>query len=321
MSTSTSTVRLQGRQFFLPGQLPIRATRTVVNGDVPMADRDFMQIILVVGGTATHRTIFGQQTISRGDAFVLRPGAWHAYEEAVGLDLYDCRFGLELLQGELAWTREDPAMELMFWAAPESLDRRGLLHVHLPEDSINRCAALMDELSDSTIKSSLTDSTTTSPEDSEYAARDHTNIDEISRLLGFVTEIGRELAASVHKIRKGKPEPHQAVSEAIRVMEEDIRRDWTLPELARRLKLDKSYLVRLFRAHTSAPPMQFLAKLRAERAALLLLRTRRDISAIGEQVGWNDPNYFARRFKAHFGISATKYRQQFAGSTSPAPEP
>jgi AraC family L-rhamnose operon transcriptional activator RhaR len=31
-------------------------------------------------------------------------------------------------------------------------------------------------------------------------------------------------------------------------------------------------------------------------------------------VGWDDPNYFARRFKAHFGISATRYRQQFTVS-------
>ncbi len=49
--------------------------------------------------------------------------------------------------------------------------------------------------------------------------------------------------------------------------------------------------------------MQFLAKIRAERAAILLLRTRRDISKIGRQVGWGDPNYFARRFKSYFGTS------------------
>jgi AraC family L-rhamnose operon transcriptional activator RhaR len=124
--------------------------------------------------------------------------------------------------------------------------------------------------------------------------------------------MGREVAASLLKLRRGKPEPHQAVTEGIRLMEEDIRRDWTLPDLAKRLKLDKSYLVRLFRAHTGSPPMQFLTRLRAERAAMLLLRTKRDIGIIGQQVGWDDPNYFARRFRAHFGVSATNYRKQFA---------
>jgi AraC family L-rhamnose operon transcriptional activator RhaR len=28
-------------------------------------------------------------------------------------------------------------------------------------------------------------------------------------------------------------------------------------------------------------------------------------------VGWPDPNYFARRFRSHFGLSATTFRERF----------
>jgi AraC family L-rhamnose operon transcriptional activator RhaR len=289
-----SPIRLQGSDYFLPTHAPIRAMPTVLDGSVPLHDHDFMEVALVLGGTGTHRTIYGDQPIARGDVFVLRPGAWHAYVDAAELQLYELRFGIELLSRELAWTRDDPAIDLMFWAAPLSVDRRGVLHVRLAGETLDRAWQVADEIH-----------RMVTPEVSRGRA------EEVGRLLLFVSELSHAVAGQLQAVRKGKPEPHQAVSEGIRLMEEDIRRDWTLPELARRLGVDKSYLVRLFRAHTGSPPMNFLAKLRAERAALLLLRTARDVGVIGEQVGWGDPNYFARRFKAHFGLSATKYRDKF----------
>jgi len=294
VNTVSSPVRLIGSDFFLPGHAPVRTYTTVLDGDVPLHDHDFMEIVLVVGGTGFHRTIYGEQSIGAGDAFILRPGAWHAFEQAEQLILCEVRFGMELLTRELAWTRDDPAIDLMFWAAPLSLDRRGVLHVKLNKQTLEKSHKIAEELALLTTR--------------EIGGG---RAEEIGRLLVFVSELSKEVAANLVSIRKGKPEPHQAVTDGIRMMEEDIRRDWTLPELAKRLNVDKSYLVRLFRAHTSSPPMQFLARIRAERAAVLLLRTQRDISVIGEQVGWNDPNYFARRFKAHFGMSATKYREKF----------
>jgi AraC family L-rhamnose operon transcriptional activator RhaR len=292
-----SPVRLLGADFFLPGHAPVRTFNTTLEGSIPLHDHDFMEIVLIVGGKGVHRTIYGEQAIGKGDVFILRPGAWHAFEDAESLELCEVRFGMELLTRELAWTRDDPAIDLMFWAAPLSLDRRGVLHVLLDHASLDRSRAIANELAQLTNR--------------EISGG---RAEEIGRLLVFVSDLSKQVTAKMQAIRKGKPEPHQAVTEGIRMMEEDMRRDWTLPELAKRLNVDKSYLVRLFRAHTNSPPMQFLAHLRAERAAILLLRTQRDISVIGEQVGWNDPNYFARRFKAHFGMSATKYREKFARS-------
>ena len=292
-----------GKDIFTPLQAPIRTVRRTINGNTPLCDRDFLEIAVAIGGTATERTIYGEQPVSRGDIFILRPGAWHAYQSAKQLELYECQFGIELLQRELAWTRTDPAMELMFWDTLTSLDRRGVLKLNVSAEPLARCEKLLAE-------------------SAELSARDPSanRAEEIGRLLLFLAEIGREVLASVQNIRKGKPQAHQAVTDGIRIMEEDIRRDWTLPELAKRLNVDKSYLVRLFRSHTGSPPMQFLAKLRAERAAMLLLRTHRDVSVIGQQVGWSDANYFARRFKAHLGMSATRYRHQFASEMQSAPQ-
>jgi AraC family L-rhamnose operon transcriptional activator RhaR len=38
------------------------------------------------------------------------------------------------------------------------------------------------------------------------------------------------------------------------------------------------------------------------------------VTSIGRAVGWPDQSGFARRFKAHYGLSATTYRKRFAAS-------
>ena len=58
--------------------------------------------------------------------------------------------------------------------------------------------------------------------------------------------------------------------------------------------------------------MAYLSRQRVEVAASLLLHSDQSIMQIGHTVGWPDQNYFARRFKAHYGLSATEYRANFS---------
>ena len=104
---------------------------------------------------------------------------------------------------------------------------------------------------------------------------------------------------------------HPAVLDAMRLMEADPARHWTLTDLAGELHLAPGYLVRLFKSVTGLPPMAYLSRHRVELAADRLLHTELPISRIGESVGWPDQNYFARRFKSHYGLSASVYRQRF----------
>jgi AraC family L-rhamnose operon transcriptional activator RhaR len=98
----------------------------------------------------------------------------------------------------------------------------------------------------------------------------------------------------------------------MRLLEARLAHRWTLTELAAELHLAPGYLVRLFKSAAGRPPMAYLAQLRAEHAATLLLHSDQPITSISQTVGWPDQNYFARRFKAHYGLSATTYRARFA---------
>ncbi len=98
----------------------------------------------------------------------------------------------------------------------------------------------------------------------------------------------------------------------MRLLESDIARPWTLRTWPRNSTWRPAYLVRLFKDATGLPPKAYLAQVRAERAAVLLLNSDDPVTGIGRAVGWPDQNYFARRFKAHYGLSATTYRKRFA---------
>ncbi|MEE1198283.1 MAG: helix-turn-helix transcriptional regulator [Acutalibacteraceae bacterium] len=56
-------------------------------------------------------------------------------------------------------------------------------------------------------------------------------------------------------------------------------------------------------------PIQFILKIRIERAKELLDFTDKSIADIAESSGFQDQNYFARIFKKQVGLSPTQYRK------------
>jgi AraC family L-rhamnose operon transcriptional activator RhaR len=93
-------------------------------------------------------------------------------------------------------------------------------------------------------------------------------------------------------------------------MQADLARGWKLSELARRTGQTREHFCRRFRLVHGNPPLAWLTMRRAERAAVLLLSTDAPVAEIGRRVGWDDPNYCARRFRAAFGVNPAAYRRR-----------
>ena len=98
----------------------------------------------------------------------------------------------------------------------------------------------------------------------------------------------------------------------MRLPEADLAREWMLKSLATELhtapRLFGSALQRRHRATAHGLPQP--APRQARRR--LLLHSDEPVTSIGRAVGWPDQSGFARRFKAHYGLSATTYRKRFA---------
>ena len=257
----------------------------------PVHTHSFVEIAVMTGGKGVHHSLAGRQELAVGDVVLLRPGVWHGYEECQDLDLYNCCFSTELLQRELAWTRADPLLGYLLWTGPYSGQRRGILTTRLAPSDLAECVAHLDAL-----------------DRLRFLPVSRHRGDIIGRLSLFLSCIARVV---VPGIEAGDGHTHPAVVEAMRMMEARPAHQWTLTELAAELHLAPGYLVRLFKSATGLPPMAYLSRHRVEVAAAQLLHTDHAISRIGESVGWPDQNYFARRFRAHYGLSASAYRSRF----------
>ena len=83
----------------------------------------------------------------------------------------------------------------------------------------------------------------------------------------------------------------------------------TLSSVARKFSLNLSYLSRTFKEEIGATFVDYLARLRMERAITLLNETEKRAYQIAEEVGIVDPHYFSACFKKHTGVSVNQYRK------------
>jgi AraC-like DNA-binding protein len=87
----------------------------------------------------------------------------------------------------------------------------------------------------------------------------------------------------------------------------------TLPTLTRIANLCPSHLWRLFKREIGMSPMRFLRDTRIRQGAALLEQTDLRVGEIAGKVGFEDPLYFSRMFRAVYRCSPLAYRKRMNG--------
>ncbi len=86
--------------------------------------------------------------------------------------------------------------------------------------------------------------------------------------------------------------------------------DLGVETIAKRLNLNKNYLIKLFKKHLSTTPNRYILETRLLRAKTLLLQTNQSVQEISFSCGFNVPSYFTKRFKERFGLLPLEFRKQ-----------
>ena len=110
-------------------------------------------------------------------------------------------------------------------------------------------------------------------------------------------------------LRSGGERP--ALGASIEYVNENYTKDIPIPKLAKMENLSNSRFAVLFARQTGTSPIRYITRLRMQNACELLLSTDLTVKEIGAAVGYDDPHFFSKHFKAYVGSSPAEYRKSF----------
>ncbi len=246
------------------------------------------ELVVVLGGRATHRDAAGSHAIAAGDVFVVHPGVRHGYAGSRSLDLVNVVFDRAHFAARLESLRPLAGFRALFDLEPTARQRAGVT----PALSLSAAA-----------------------------------LGAVEPLLGLMQrELEgkapgyRELASAhfVHLLillaRSYESEPPLAARRLLRIaavvsqLEEHPGERVTIRALARSCGLSPSALIRAFTAAVGTTPIDFAIRQRVRLGATLLRASGRSITSIAFEVGFQDGNYFSRQFRRVMGTTPRAYR-------------
>ncbi|MBQ3396483.1 MAG: helix-turn-helix transcriptional regulator, partial [Synergistaceae bacterium] len=96
--------------------------------------------------------------------------------------------------------------------------------------------------------------------------------------------------------------------EAIAYIENNYQKNITVEDLAKALRLNRSYFGKIFRLSTGKSPQRFIMNYRMIKAAEMLVMTNKPVNEIGSSVGYENQMHFSRAFRTIYGVSPREWR-------------
>ena len=85
--------------------------------------------------------------------------------------------------------------------------------------------------------------------------------------------------------------------------------DLIVDDLVKELAVSRSVFFKKLKSLTGLAPVEFIKEIRVKRAAHLIETGNYSMTQIAYMVGINDPRYFSKCFKQHYGMTPTEYKE------------
>ena len=248
---------------------------------------DYSELVIVLGGKALHLIGAKQYPIHKGSVFVVGERTEHGFAHPKHLSICNIMFKSEALSHILDMNQLS-GFQAMFVLEPHyAQNDQFLARLHLLEEELSEVQCRIDLLMQ------------------EYKQKRTGWRDMV--LSGF-----HSLCVMISRCyRTDEEDSFLKLAAAIAYMEQHFTEHITTTELAARSGYSERQFLRLFHELHSTSPIQYLTRLRIERARYLLRVTALPIGEIAWCCGFEDQNYFTRAFRNHAGMTPSAFRKMY----------
>lgn len=265
------------------------------NSSVPMHSHDFLEIALVLSGSATHtvRTAEGKERsypIGPGDVCVIVPGQNHSFsfrpEESI--EITNILFNQMILK-KVAEIDED---QMNFQGFLNKLARTGSVKqapLQLEKESMARICGLVSDLEQ---------------EASRRPAGCNTMILlNFSMILSLLFRHYKEQRSEQEEIAESG-----LVAQILQYVNQHYQEEITLQQLAELTHFSIRQITRRFKESVRMSVSEYVCSQRMNHARALLTTTDMRIADIALEVGFNNPSYFCEQFHRVMGCTPNQFR-------------
>lgn len=122
----------------------------------------------------------------------------------------------------------------------------------------------------------------------------------------FLEKVG---TASDNVVNKASEKSLSLIETAKEYIRTNYSKDISLDDVSRIVNISPYYFSKIFKEDTGEGFVEYLTKVRIDKAKELLETTEFSMKEICSMVGYADPNYFSRSFKKNVGVTPTEYKE------------
>ncbi|MDD5728665.1 MAG: AraC family transcriptional regulator [Victivallales bacterium] len=300
-----AAIKVLGATFFPVKDFPLAVVPSPETKDgksIPLAEydnidptyhphyHDFSELVIISAGSGMQNISGRNYPVYAGDVFLLQGHTVHYFTESTNLKQYNILFCPNELPLPYAYLNKVHGFNVLFRTEPQL---RG------PHNFRSQLRLNGEQLTFAeSIACNIKDELSRQAEGFELLS-----LAMLLELIAFLCRIyAYDSANNLHSIIP-------RISLVLTQMEKNFSADWTLTKLAKLINTSERHFARLFRQAIGISPIDYLLKLRLRHAAKYLEQDNCAIFEISSRCGFNDSNYFTKKFTEIYKMSPSQYRK------------